>query len=200
MKTIESQATEFKMKAECESDLRQIKSMLQPWVRYWDVVHLTLEHQAQHFVLPDVEVEFGLSSGAPTLGQIRGLLYGIADCHVAEETVALARDYTGERVPLEETDSLPELPSAECMKLIRASMARCRDYLRIEQRRAELAIRMLSEAAITGEHTPRDRAGFIALVEHKESGMMSIRRISATKKDEMGGGEPIKERMVLLQN
>lgn len=80
---------EYKMRAECQVDVG----------RFLLTVHtgrLTMRYL--ELPMPDVEATF---TSPVSLSALRAIMAVIVDGHVMRETVALAKDYTGERVELE---------------------------------------------------------------------------------------------------
>lgn len=196
MKT-KPQPAEFKMRAECISDALIIKGTLQPWLLGWRSQDLTVEHDGKSDTLPDVEVQFSLKPDGPCLAQLQWICDSLADCHVAAETVALAKDYTGERVALDDAARRPERPTPEQLRQMQASVLRLHAYLNVECHRANEATEVL-EAAASGVELRPDRKGYLAVLRHKATGLTSIHRISAARTQEKAGHE-VGSRMLLLQ-
>lgn len=192
-----TQPTEFKMRAECVSDALIIKGALQPWLLDWQSHDLIVEHKGESHTLPDVEVQFSVGPRGPCLAQLQWTFDNLQDCHVAAETVALAKDYTGERVALDNAASRPERPTSEQLRQMQASVLRLHAYLNVECDRAKDAAHVL-QAALSGSELRRDPRGYLAVLQHKATGLTSIHRISAARTQEKAGRE-VESRMLLLR-
>lgn len=192
-----TQTIEFKLRAECASDALIIKGTLQPWLLDWQSQDLIVEHNGESHTLPDVEVQFSLKSGGPCLAQLQWICDNLADCHVAAETVALAKDYTGDRVALDTAASRTERPTSEQLRQMQASVLRLHAYLNVECDRANDATQVF-EAALSGSEMRRDRSGYLAVLRHKATGLTSIHRISVARAQEKAGRE-VESRLLLLQ-
>lgn len=133
--------------------------------------------------MPDVEVEFSIADGGPTLNEIQWLIDGIDDCHVAGDTVQELESYTGVRVSRETFAAPAKQPSEDLMKMAQASVIRRQKVLKNELHRAQhlhmtfAAIRISGNAKSAGLDGPTP--GWLAVVGHKPTGLTSLRRVTA---------------------
>ena len=90
----------YKFRCEIKQDAVAIKESLSYWIVSWSETPLVLTDSiGDIFISPvDLEVTFELLEDGPDLEKITKLIGMIIDCHVAEETVQLENDYTGERI------------------------------------------------------------------------------------------------------
>ncbi|UUZ77384.1 hypothetical protein LP414_09250 [Polaromonas sp. P1(28)-13] len=183
----------YKMRVECYEDGVLIHDMLGPYLECWQEQWETFEVEGKEFKGPGVEVRFGITPGTLTLQNLQSLFHCIPDCHVAEETVALERSYTGERK--EVGGSELKVPQKAMIQPMVHRVESARHYRQIMLRRTESLHAMLEGVASSGSLPHMSREGFIMLLEHKPSGITSIRRVSAVT----GVADPVKDRLVLLQ-
>ena len=113
---------------------------------------------------------------------------------MAEETVAIEQIYTGERTVLKENRLV--VPQIAMIEKIAEKVGSSRRFLQILLRRTESLQAMLKDVASSGSLPKMSKEGFIMLLEHKASGTVSIRRVSAVK----GVDDPVQERHVLLNH
>ncbi len=76
----------YKLRAECRGDVGRLKRVLSANAVEWEIVDR---------LFPDVEVTF---TSLLSLGALRRACGDVVDGHVMAQTVALADEYTGERV------------------------------------------------------------------------------------------------------
>lgn len=81
----------YKLRAECLLDVHRLMRTI-PFERY-EVESTTLPGGVW---LPDVTAEI---TSRLSLDELKAALQGVPDSHVMRETVALKKDYTGERTP-----------------------------------------------------------------------------------------------------
>lgn len=63
-------------------------------------------------MLDEVLFDFTVRSDGPDLGELQWLIDAIDGCMMAAETLAPVQLYSGNRVPLDVTDSLPRKPES----------------------------------------------------------------------------------------
>ena len=90
----------YKFRCEFKHDANLIKESLSFWITSWVETPLMLRiSENEVYASPvDLEVVFELTDDSPDLEKIKSLIGTIIDCHVAEETIQLESNYTGERV------------------------------------------------------------------------------------------------------
>ena len=173
----------YKFRAECAADAQAIRSLLLPWSVDWKESRENMEHEGSIYQMPDVEVEFSIVDGGPTLNEIQWLIDGIDDCHVASETVEEIESYTGERVSRRAFAAPAKQPSEGLMKKAQATAILRQRVLKNELQRAQHlhmtfeAIRISGNTKSAGLEGPNP--GWIAVVEHKPTGLSSVRRVTA---------------------
>ena len=184
----------YKMRVECYQDCALIHDMLWPYLEAWQEKWETVNIDGKGFKGPGVEVRFELTQGTLSLQNLQSLFHCIADCHVAEETVAIEQTYTGERTVLKENRLV--VPQIAMIDKMAEKVGSSRRFLQILLRRTESLQAMLKDVASSGSLPKMSKEGFIMLLEHKASGTVSIRRVSAVK----GVDDPVQERHVLLNH
>jgi hypothetical protein len=137
--------------------------------------------------MADTDVEFSIVEGGPELQQLRWLIGGIKDCHVAAETVERAENYTGERHFDHERELLEQRPSNDMLAAVARAMkaslqgqdvaaARTREVMAGVE--AEMRFPGKSEARPMSE---RGGPGWMLVVEHPLTGLTAIRRVDAPR-------------------
>lgn len=101
---------EYKLRAESMPQVDRIRKVLQPWLLRVQIEQVTILRDGKLVMLADVQFEFTIRSDGPDLGELQWLIDAMDGCQVAAETLAPVQHYTGNRVPLEVTDSLPCVP------------------------------------------------------------------------------------------
>lgn len=183
----------YKMRVECYDDGALLFEMFTPYLEYWEEKRETIEAKGKQFDGPAFEVRFGITPGTLTLQHLQSLIHCVPDCHVAEETVAPEFRYTGERKTVAESSL--QAPEAALIRPMVQRAEHAHNYVRVLLRRAESLCRMLNGVAASGELPQMPREGSIVLLEHKPSGLSSIRRVAAAS----GTLDPVKDRLLLLQ-
>lgn len=101
---------EYKLRAECMWHATLILGVLQVWLLRAEIGQVTVLRRGKLVMLPEVEVQLSIREDGPDLGELQWLIDGLGACTMAAETVAPIQHYTGNRVPLDVTDSLPRRP------------------------------------------------------------------------------------------
>lgn len=183
----------YKMRVECYDDGALLYEMLWPYLEYWEEKRTYIKAKGQQFEGPGFEIRFGITPGSLTLQNLQSLFHCVPDCHVAEETVALERNFTGEREALNESEL--EAPLATVIRPMLKRVERARRYVRVLVRRTEGLHTMLEGVASRGALPKMPRQGYLALLNHTASGMSSILRIAAAP----GTDDPVGDRHLLMQ-
>lgn len=188
-----SKPVAYKMRVECYDDGALLHEMLWPYIEYWEEQRTYIKANGQRFEGPGFEIRFGIVPGSLTLQNLQSLFHCIPDCHVAEETVALERNFTGERKALKESQLGAPLESVIRPMLQRMETAR--RYVRVLVRRTEGLHTMLDGVASSGTLPKMPKEGFLALLNHTASGMSSVLRVAAVP----GTDDPVGDRHLLMQ-
>lgn len=101
---------EYKLYAESMSQVNLIRTVLQPWLLRVQIEQVTIVENGELVLLNAVLFEFTVRSDGPDLGELQWLIDSMDGCKVAAVTLAPVQHYTGNRVPLDMTDSLPRKP------------------------------------------------------------------------------------------
>lgn len=138
----------YAMRTECAADCHLLRAILLPWACGWaeTQAQLPLDDGTPAY-LPDVDVVFSVIQGGPNLGEIRWLFSCIVDCHVAAESVALADEYTGNRIDYDKLEQLMCRPSDDVIKRARDTMKGCYERTRNLETVERLNAEMGDEAA-----------------------------------------------------
>lgn len=184
----------YKMRVECYDDSALLYEMLWPYLEYWEEKRECIKAKGQEFKGPGVVIRFGITPGSLTLQNLQSLFHCVPDCHVAEETVALERSFTGKRKEVAEKEF--QAPKEAITRPMVQRVETARHYLRILLRRTESLLAMLEGVASSGVLPQMSQEGFISLLEHKPSGLSSILRVAAVT----GTEDPVKDRLILLQH
>jgi len=151
-----SASVRYAMRTEYVSDCHLLRAILMPWAYDWAETRAQLPlDDGTPAYLPDVDVVFSVVQGGPHLDEIRWLFNCIVDCHVAAESVALADEYTGDRIHYDELDRLMRRPSDNVIKRARDSMKACYQE---ETRNLETVERLNAEMGDEAAHLKRLRA------------------------------------------
>lgn len=121
---MKTKSTEYKFRAECDAHAALVHGVLRHCVVRWKLEYVTVVHRAGMVLLPDVEVEFTVGENGPSRGELQWLIAALDGCVVAAETLARVENYTGLRVPLEETDSIPREPDTRHIPSILSAVDR----------------------------------------------------------------------------
>ena len=118
--------TQYKLRTEFRHDCLQIQCLVKPWLLSWKESpgwgpnDSHVDDNGRIWVSQDccidVDVEFIIAEGGPTLKEIRWLINAIIDCHVAAETVSEQAQYTGERIDYELFDEMAIPPSPQVIR------------------------------------------------------------------------------------
>lgn len=109
-KRMKTNHVEYKLRAESLSQVNLIRTLLQSWLLRVQIEQVIILPNGELVMPVDVQFEFTIHSDGPDLGEIQWLIDAMDGCKVAAETVAPVQHYTGNRVPLNVTDSLPRRP------------------------------------------------------------------------------------------
>lgn len=101
---------EYRLRAESMSQVSLIRKVLQSWLLRVQIEQVTILHHGELLMLDEVLFDFTVRSDGPDLGELQWLIDAIDGCMVAAETLAPVQHYSGNRVPLDVTDSLPRKP------------------------------------------------------------------------------------------
>lgn len=188
-----SKPVAYKMRVECYDDGALLHEMLWPYLEYWEEQRTYIKAKGQQFEGPGFEIRFGIAPNSLTLQNLQSLFHCVPDCHVAEETVALERNFTGERKALKESQL--EAPLESVIRPMLQRMERARRYVRVLVRRTEGLHTMLEGVASSGALPKMPKEGFLALLNHTASGMSSVLRVAAAS----GTDDPVGDRHLLMQ-
>ena len=196
----------YKFRAECATDAHAIRAVLFPWLHHWSEQRDNIEHEGVEYPVPDVVVEFSVVSTGPSLNEVRWLIDGIDNCHVAAESVERVEDYTGERVSRRTFATPAELPRADALgQAISAARVRFQ-VLHLEMERIQSLIATYSIAYRQGAKWEAPSAdapspGWLAAVSGPVEGLTAIRRVAAPlgcKKWQSKGDAIVKARIATI--
>jgi hypothetical protein len=173
----------YQFRAECLADAELIRSTLWPWVLEWKVVMSPIEHDGLLLRTSDAEVEFTASEAAPPIEQLRWLIDGLINCHIAAETIQLTHEYTGERVLRRNWTGPVQRPDFEVMTKAVAAIVKRQEVLRIESERSQHVYRTLKTVQDLGARwTPpsEDSAapGWLAVMENGIPNLQRLVRVT----------------------
>lgn len=205
MKTMQ-EPTIFKFRAECATDVQAVRAVLLPWLFDWCERRVNIDHEGLEYPGPDVDVEFSVLSGGPSLNEIRWLLDGIDNCHVVAESIEHAADYTGERATRRAFTAPAELPPSDVLgQAVGAARVRLQ-VLQLEMERIQSLVATYNAALRQGTKwkAPAPDApapGWVVPVPGPTEGLTAIRRISApldSKKWKSKGDAIVKGRLITI--
>lgn len=118
----------YGLRTEFHRDCQLIMSTLSPWLLSWkeasgdapDESHVDVDGRvwsAQNWG-GDTDVQLVVDAHGPNLNELRWLIDAIADCHVAAETIAPLKRYTGERIGYQELATVAVAPPAAMLKKV----------------------------------------------------------------------------------
>ncbi len=138
---------ELKMRVRCEADARLLKSLLAPYLPYWDEFSVVDDGDPEH-PTAQRDIEFALNPGTLSRAEVWTLLDAVPGCRLAQETLAPARNFTGQRVHRNVADTLPTMPERRHMATMLAALGRARQHMRMQMARSRrLATRLGKLAA-----------------------------------------------------
>lgn len=152
-----SEVAQYALRVEWESDCFAIRAVLAPWLVIWREDHAFLNgRDGGRGWLPDRDVLFSLRSDGPRLEEVRWLIDAIIDCHVAAQSLAEAKSYTGERVPYDEMAVFMHRPSDDVIVQARDAVRDVRNYIAEQfDRFEEAAERFDAELGHDGPYVAR---------------------------------------------
>lgn len=207
MNTMQNQTpSTYKFRAECATDAQVVRAVLLPWLLHWSEQRENLEYEGVEYPAPDVDVEFSVLPSGPSLNEIRWLLDGIDNCHVAAESIEHVTQYTGERASRRSFTAPTELPSATTLS---QSIAAARVRLQVLQHEMERVQGFIATAGVALRQGKRWEApapdapapGWLVPVPGPTAGLTAIRRISAPagcKKWQAKGDLIVKARLTTI--
>ncbi|QDZ26597.1 hypothetical protein [Noviherbaspirillum sp. UKPF54] len=174
----------FKFRAECFADTQAIRAVFLPWIMEWKETRSNIDLDGVIHAMPDVDVEFSVVSDGPTLGEMRWLIDGISNCHVAAETIETSENYTGERNSRQAFAAPASRPRDEILRQALGTVKTRRQVLNLELERTLQTHRTYDTASRLGNkwqpfHSDESNPGWLVPVPHEPTGMTALRRISA---------------------
>lgn len=131
---------QYCLRTECQSDCLQVRAVLGIWLTSWREDRCQIEgSDGKLFAVSDQDVFFSVQAQGPSLAEIRRLLDGLVDCHVASQSVNTAAEYDGERFDYDKLPNMKRRPSDEVIKQARDCVARTKVCLRREFSRLDEA-------------------------------------------------------------
>lgn len=197
---------EYEFRSECASDAQTIRAVLFPWLMDWKETRVNLTQESVRYAMPDVVVELSIAVDGPNLDELRWLIDGIDNCHVAAETVQTRKNYTGEREGQRSSKGLGTQPSKDVLSHAIEAVKRRQEVLRLELERAQQLYKTYEAGAWLGISMKRSsqdapNPGSVIVVEHEKSGLVSVRAVKAPrncKKWQSRGDACISARMSML--
>lgn len=162
----------YRMRTECQPDCDVARLLLGRWLTSWSECVATCLDSGD-LLGPDMEVEFTVVEGAPSLEQLRWLLAQAPDLHVAAESLMVAKKYTGDRCRFD--CSLLDPPDDETLRTLQASLRRGLDCMDDTRERVEEAAE--SVTAVFGD----DMARIARIAKRHASFLMEFNRSGTTK-------------------
>lgn len=172
-----NRAAFYKMRVECQMDAALIHAVLARWLKHWSQQSEQARVNDLAVSLPGFVVEFQLSPDGPTEPTLRWLLETLPNVHVARETLAPLHAYTGERFKAKRFDTSTQPPEdTHAQALIESADSYLR-VLQLEHERIAFVCDALQKAP--AQASGADCSGWVNMMKHKESGLVTISRVEA---------------------
>lgn len=140
---------ELKMRVACSNDATLLKAMLEPNLAYWDEFTLTGTSPGQPSMRR--EIEFGMKAGTLSRAEVWTVLGLVPGCGLAQETLAPAWSFTGQRVHPDFADTLPTLPDRRHIAEMLDALTRAREGMLMQMARTQRLATRLSRLAANEE-------------------------------------------------